>query len=168
MKIRVAAAAGLVAAAAILQSGVGRAEAPDPEALKVAQELVALTVTDGVRAAIINTSWPQVERSLRVNPMGFSEDEIAALKADFFRLLGSELDKIMADTPQIYTKYLSVTELRDTLAFYQTESGRKSLAVLPAMTTEIMQRTQERAPAMMQRIMISFGELLKKRGVKTP
>lgn len=168
MRLHAVATAALFAAALFLKPDAATAQAQDPDALKVAQELVDLTVTDGVRTAMIEGSWPEVENMLRTNPLRLTDSEIAALKSDFSQLLRKELDDTMNDTPEIYAKYLSAAELRDMLAFYQTETGRKSLAVLPAMTAEIMQRTNDRAPAMMQRIMVSFGELLKKRGVKTP
>ncbi|PZQ13053.1 MAG: hypothetical protein DI565_15430 [Ancylobacter novellus] len=168
MKIRIVAAAGLVALAVLLKPDAGRAQTPDPEALRVAQELIALTVTDGLREAFIDSSWPQMEHTLRANPMRLSGEEIAALKSDFSTLLRSEIEKTMSDTPDIYAKYFSAAELQDMIDFYKTETGRKSLTVLPAMTAELMQRTNERAPAMMQRIMIAFAEVLKKRGVNTP
>lgn len=62
----------------------------------------------------------------------------------------------------LYTKYFTVDELRDILAFYRTATGKKSLTLMPEMMNEAMEQTNSRVyPVSMEIITELMQEELK-------
>lgn len=139
--------------------------APDPEALKAAQELVDVSLADGLQDKLVEQSWPALEQVIRKAAPQLGDDQIAGLKTDFVGIMDKEMKEAMADTPTLYAKYFSAQEIRDLLAFYRTDTGRKTLTVMPALLGDVMQRTMSRMPAMMGRIKESFTRILQQKGV---
>jgi hypothetical protein len=65
-----------------------------------------------------------------------------------------DFGKLMEDVSMpLYEKYFSETELKDLIAFYKTQTGKKTLTVMPQLMGESMQRTSQMLnPVMMQLI----------------
>lgn len=160
-------AAATIVLATTAVSGPARAQS-DPAALKAAQELVDLSLADGLREQLVTQSWPPLEGVIRKTAPKLDDSQVEALRVEFIALMEKEMTDAMADTPALYAKYFSSAELKDLLAFYRTETGKKTLSVMPSLMGEIMERTMTRMPDMMERIKTSFSRVLLQKGVKIP
>lgn len=169
MTIRIRLAAFAVAAAlAPLPAFAQAPAAADPDAIAAARELIDTTLSGEIADRMVEQSWPPIEQMLNAIPKRPTSEQISGLKAEYVAMMEKEMKDAMADSPSIYAKFFSAQELRDLLAFYKTETGRKTISVMPQLMGEIMQRTMQRMPAMMTRIKDGFTRVMKEKGVELP
>jgi hypothetical protein len=130
-----------IIAVLLLLAGVcGRAhadDAPSPEALQAAAELISIIspdmmsqLTNQVTAAF----WPAVEQTARAQHI--DDATIAELHAEFERIQLAFVNGAMKEAPPIYAKHFTAAELRDLTAFYRTPTGAKALHQLPVVMGE--------------------------------
>lgn len=169
MTIRFSLAALAVAASlAPLPVSAQAPGASDPAAIAAAKELIDTTLSGEIADKMVEQSWPPIEQMLRAIPKRPTDDQISGLKTEYVAMMDKEMKDAMADSPSIYAKFFSAQELRDLLAFYKTETGKKTISVMPQLMGEIMQRTMQRMPAMMTRIKDGFTRVMKEKGVELP
>ncbi len=116
--------------------------------------------------SVVAQSWPPMQAVILQASPTLRSDQILELKQEYVRLMNEEMKSSMSDTPDIYAKYFTLQELKDMMAFYQTDTGKKTLAVMPAMMGELMQKSGARMPGMMQALMTRFRDILSQKGIK--
>ncbi|WP_158970725.1 DUF2059 domain-containing protein [Paraglaciecola sp. L3A3] len=66
----------------------------------------------------------------------------------------------------IYHKYFSLSELKEMVAFYKTETGKKVAAVLPKITQESMQASQQHGMSLTGKIQQRIQARFAKEGIE--
>jgi hypothetical protein len=69
--------------------------------------------------------WAPIEQKARAANIG--ADTIAELHPELERILNADTTDAMKEAPSIYAKHFTVAELHDTIAFYRTPPGAKTL-----------------------------------------
>jgi hypothetical protein len=145
-----------------------RAQTPDPEALTASRELFEAAFSSGLLDKLVDQTWPSSEAMIKQVAPQISPEKLAELKKTFTEINREQLNDTMQAAPAIYAKYFTAAELRDMLAFYRTETGKKSLEVMPALAGELTQTTMAKLPDMMRRVMEAFTRALKDEGIALP
>jgi hypothetical protein len=129
---------GTVLAAALMSSAMA-AEAPSPEKIALARQLVQASGGADQFKAVLQTMFRSMSTSIDAN-----------LPAEQKRLRDALLDKMQARilavapqlldaTAQVYATDLTEKELRDYLAWLQSDTGQSLKGKLPQITGESMQ-----------------------------
>jgi hypothetical protein len=129
----------LVASLLIVGAGHRAAadDAPSPEALQAANELMAVMSPDMVNQLIgqmLGAFWPPVEQMARADNIDAAT--LADLRQEIERISRSYVNDVMKEAPPIYAKHFTAAELRDMTAFYHTPTGAKALRELPKVMGE--------------------------------
>jgi hypothetical protein len=137
------------------------------ETLQAANDLFSLVSKQLVSVLASESTaqvWPSVELSLRARNRGLSADTVAQLRKEFEQLQFDYISESMKDVPAIYARYFSAEELHDIATFYRTQTGAKSMNVLPRIAAEIMGAVLPDLPVFQQRVDQSFNSILRQRG----
>jgi uncharacterized protein len=123
-------------------------DAPSPEALAAAKDLMAVISPDMLKqlaTSISATFWPVVEQRAKADKI--DDATIAELRAEFERIQVAFASDAMKDAPPIYARHFTVPELKELTAFYQTPTGAKALHEMPQvmgeLTTQMVPRLQD-------------------------
>ena len=165
MKVR-AFAATLLVTLSVWQLQAARAQTPDPQTRALAQQLLDVVMTRDLQKNMVDNSWPAAESAIRKAAPKLTDAQIGDLKTEYVSIVGREMETLLADAPDIYARYLTAAEIKDLLAFYQTETGKKTISIMPALMGEIMEKVQSQLPRMQQNLMTSFQRVLEQKGVK--
>ena len=145
-----------------------RAQAPGtPEAQAAAKELLAVMSPDmmgQLTDALIAQMWPQLERALsaKVGPAVLAE-----VRAEMERMLKAfVIDATTNEAPAVYAKYFSAQELRELAAFYKTQTGAKTLRLLPQVTAEYFGILMPRMEGFSRDLQVRIQAILAKHGVR--
>jgi uncharacterized protein len=139
-----------------------------PEALQAAKDLVGLisgSMLSDLSAKMTAQVWPAVETGLRSKNPKIDAATIAELRKEFERLQFDYISQIMSETPTIYTRYFTVQEMHDIVAFYQTPTGAKALKVMPQATADLLAMMTPRLQGMQEKVNLAFLNILQKRGL---
>src|SRR5262249_54528934 len=101
---------------------------PSAETMQAAKDLMAIMSPDTLRqmvAGMTNQVWPAIERELRTKQVNIEQSTLAELRTEFVNIQLRYMATVMADTPAIYARHFSASELRDMIAFYKTPTGQK-------------------------------------------
>jgi hypothetical protein len=71
-------------------------------------------------------------------------------------------EAIKDDQAEIYKKYFSIKEIKDLMAFYETETGKKTLSILPEIMAEGQALAQKKMIAHIDELKKIIAESLKK------
>ncbi|MGE3149906.1 MAG: DUF2059 domain-containing protein [Pseudorhodoplanes sp.] len=117
-------------------AGSVRAQQPDPEAVKAAEDLLAVVSDDIIKqltSQMLAQAWPTIQTQL-----GGSMDEngLQQIREEFERIAGAFTREAMKAAPPIYAKHLTAVELREIAAFYKTPAGAKALTVMPQVMAD--------------------------------
>jgi uncharacterized protein len=128
---------GALALQLLLSTGAARAQAPAPESLAAAKELVqTMHLNDQFNAVL-----PGIFKNLKPGIVqGRAEverayDALTPLMLEAFRQRTSEMIDAAAI---VYARTFSVDELHTLNEFYKTPAGQKMLQKMPAMSQELM------------------------------
>jgi hypothetical protein len=152
----------------MLVAGAGYAradDAPSPEALQAAHELLAVLSPDMMKqltGRITAAFWPAVEQQARAN--NIDDATIGELHKEFERSQIAFLADAMKEAPPIYARHFTVAELRELATFYRTPTGAKALSEMPQvmgdLTTDLVPRLQE----LQRQTAESFTKILQQHG----
>jgi hypothetical protein len=149
----------------LLAAAPARAQAPDPEAVTAARELLTTmrfsdqfkailpTVIQALKPAIAQNR-PEVERDF---------DAITPLMLDG---MSSRVNELGEATAAIYAANFTAAELRDLAAFYRTPTGQKLLQKVPSITQQSMAMGQKFGQSVAGELQGRITEELRKRGHK--
>jgi len=149
----------------VLLLSFGAAHADDGTRQELAIEIVELTTAGAMVDQMVDALWPTLEASIVAKNENPSDDALDAMKAEYGRLVEALIGSIIGDVVDFYADNYTEQELRDLMAFYQSDLGQKTLATAPKLMGEIMpgmmQKMQQELPSMMQK----FNELAKQKGL---
>jgi hypothetical protein len=134
------------------------------EALQVANELFALLSKDmltDLTTSMMTQMWPMVERQMRP---GLDQTTLAQLRSEFERIQKESLAEAMKGAAPIYARHFTAGELRDLIAFYNSQTGQKSLKVLPQVMSEILSGMMPRMQQLQVEANEGFAKILRERG----
>ena len=155
--------AGVVLLITLLIPGMASAQAPSPEALAIARELIAASRADETMKLLLPSivklikpsivqGRPQVEKDF---------DAITPLIVESFKARVGELtDK----TAVLYATNFTVAEMKDILVFYRGPAGQKLLAKGPVITMQLMAAGQQLGAQLGREVQSRIIEELKKKG----
>jgi hypothetical protein len=111
-------------------------QAPPPEALTAARELMAVMSPDMINQLVQGLTtqiWPNLERQIgsRVD-----QTTLAEMRAEFERSIQQFGTTSMQDAPAIYARYFSAEELHAIADFYKTPAGAKALQLMPKVMSD--------------------------------
>jgi hypothetical protein len=145
------------------------APAPAPQEMEAAnqrdlQRLVQISLTERLR--------PQLEASYRQQAMALLPADPPPSEAAI-RVVGEEVDAVLdrklVDLDDrlaaVFAAYFTPDEIRQLLAFHESEVGRKSAAVSAAMAGESREAIQEWSQEFEQALFERLTERLKKEGI---
>src|SRR5580692_9153496 len=151
----------LVATLFVIVSTAQRApadDAPSPEALQAATELMSIMSPDMVNQLIgqmLAAFWPPVEQRARADNIDAAT--VADMRKEIERITHAYVNDVMKEAPPIYAKHFTVAELHDIIAFYRTPTGVKSLHELPKVMGEFSVQMMPH----LQDLKIQIGEAIK-------
>ena len=132
---------GVVALALCITAGTGTSaeEEIDEAALAAAVELVEAADMDQMMDTVLPLFGDQiVQLVLQVKPE--LKGRFEPLVDEFLKTALTEgRAEIIQEIAKLYARRLSVTEMNDITAFYQTETGRKLVEILPGLQVEAAQ-----------------------------
>jgi hypothetical protein len=155
--------AGVVLLVTLLVPGMASAEAPSPDALAIARELVATSgaaenakqmlpaIVKLIKPAIVQ-GRPQVEKDF---------DAITPLLLESFKARLGEMTEMAA---VLYATNFTVAEMKDIIAFYRGPSGQKLLTKGTMITQQLMAAGQQLGGQIGRELQSRIVEELKKKG----
>lgn len=151
---------GATLAAALWSTPMVLAQTPDPDAVQAARELAEISIPTSLVDQMVEQSWLGVERMTQRASPQIPDEKLAALKAEYIKIMNEEMSSSMESTPLIFAKHLSAKEMREFVAFYKTDSGKKMLAAMPAIMQEVMESMNSRMVQNMSRFQESAARIL--------
>jgi hypothetical protein len=155
--------AGAVLLVTLLVPGMASAEAPSPDALAIARELVATSgaaenakqmlpaIVKLIKPAIVQ-GRPQVEKDF---------DAITPLLLESFKARLGEMTEMAA---VLYATNFTVAEMKDIIAFYRGPTGQKLLTKGTMITQQLMAAGQQLGGQIGRELQSRIVEELKKKG----
>jgi hypothetical protein len=155
--------AGVVLLVILLVPGMASAEAPSPDALAIARELVATSgaaenakqmlpaIVKLIKPAIVQ-GRPQVEKDF---------DAITPLLLESFKARLGEMTEMAA---VLYATNFTVAEMKDIIAFYRGPTGQKLLTKGTMITQQLMAAGQQLGGQIGRELQSRIVEELKKKG----
>ena len=155
--------AGVVLLVSLLVTGVASAQAPSPEAMATARELVTVSraaehakvllpsIVQLMKPAIVQ-GRPQVEKDF---------DAITPLMLESFK---TRMDELIDQIVVVYATNFTVAEMKDIIAFYRGSTGQKFLAKAPVIAQQSMVAGQRLGAQIGRELQSRIIEELKKKG----
>jgi uncharacterized protein len=143
-------------------------DAPSPEALAAARDLMAVMSPDMVgqmTRAMTAQVWPNIEQGLGGK---IDQATLGELRGEFEHVIEQFATDSLKDAPAIYAKYFSVQELRDIAAFYKTPVGAKSLQTMPQVMSEYFRTVVPRMAELQRDFEGRMRAILQKHGYSNP
>jgi uncharacterized protein len=140
-------------------------DAPSPEALQAATELMSIMSPDMVNQLIgqmLAAFWPPVEQRARADNIDAAT--VADLRQEIERITHNYVDAVMKDIPPIYAKHFTAAELHDIIAFYRTPTGLKSLRELPKVMGEFSVQMMPHLQDLKVQIGDAVGKIMRQHG----
>jgi hypothetical protein len=143
--------------------GKGLAQAPSPEALAAAKELMAVSqMTDQLKQilpAVIQQMKPLIARG---NPA--IERDFDAFAPVMQAAMESRLQAFVNEGAKIYARHFTAEELQQVANFYRTPAGAKFIREQPAVMKESMTLGQQWGQVIGEEVGKRIIEELRKRG----
>jgi len=134
--------------------------APSPEALAVAKEMMDLLSGDTI-AQMSSTIMAQTVQPLERLP-NMTPEKLAEIRAEVQKITVRFMNAALADAPAIYARHLTVSEMREIIAFNRTPTGEKMRKLLPQMMGEVMSLIAPRAPLLQRELVEAIQPILQR------
>jgi hypothetical protein len=133
---------GLLAAGFLLLLG-GGAHADEPAAAKHAdiRKLMEITGSSNIAVQFASAASQNLFRTLKAARPDIPERALEVMNRELVALFAERMNApggLIELVVPVYDKYFTHPEIRELLAFYQTSTGRKAIAVLPRVVRESM------------------------------
>lgn len=160
---RPAVAAGLFALALALAGGPAAAQAPSPEQIKVAREVIEASGASRSLDNIVPIFMDEAKQTFtRTRP------EISAKLDEALKAIEPEFAKrredLMNDIASVYASRFTLQELTEIKAFYKTSTGVKLVQNLPEVLRQSYGQTEAWSRKMSQDIVTRLRQEMRKRG----
>ena len=153
--------AGIVLLLTLLVPGM--AQAPSPEALTIARELVA-TSRAAENATLLLPSIVQLLKPAIVQGRPQVEKDFDLIAPRLVESFKSRLDELTDQVVVIYATNFTVAEMKDITAFYREPAGQKFLAKAPVIAQQSMAAGQKLGAQLGRELQSRIIEELKKKG----
>jgi len=121
------------------------------------RELLEIVGTEALARQMIVQAWPDTWDLVRRAFPEISDDLSSVLEAEFLIAVDETMPVFIEGGVEIYSKYFTEEEIFELLAWYKTDLGQRSIAVMPQLVRESVdwgQRWGEKivAPRAMERV----------------
>ena len=140
-------------------------DAPPPEALQAANELMSVLSPDMINqltGQMFNAFWADVEQKARASNM--DADTVNELHQELQKIVHDYVIDTMKLAPPIYAKHFTVAEMHDIMAFYQTPTGAKALRELPKVMGEFTVQMVPHLQDLKMKTADAINDILRKHG----
>jgi uncharacterized protein len=155
--------AGVVLLVTLLVPGMASAQAPSPDALATARELVAVSraaeSAKQMLPAIVKLLKPAIVQGRQQVEKDF--DAITPLLLESFKARLGEMTEMAA---VLYATNFTVAEMKDIIAFYRGPTGQKLLTKGTMITQQLMAAGQQLGGQIGRELQSRIVEELKKKG----
>lgn len=164
MTIKLGLSTGLLALSLLLSLPVAGAEELTQEKRDAIRELMETTGATEIGTMFGNAFVQQISASLQRSNPNVPTRAYEILREEVMETIERELGsgEFFDLLYPIYHKHLTLNDIRELIAFYQTPIGRKAISVLPQLTRESMaagQRWgQQLGPIIQERVMARFEQ----------
>jgi hypothetical protein len=146
----------------LLAASPARAQqaAPSPESLAVAKEMMDLLSGDTIAqmsSTIIGQTVQPLERLPNMTP-----EKLAEVRAEVQKITVRFMNSALADAPAIYARHLTVSEMREIIAFNRTPTGEKLRGLMPQLMGEVMSLVAPRAPLLQRELLEVIEPILRR------
>jgi hypothetical protein len=155
--------AGVVLLVTLLVPGMASAQAPSPEALVIARELVA-TSRAAENAKLILPSIVQLIKPAIVQGRPQVEKDFDAFTPLLLESFKGRMDELIEEIVVVYTTNFTVAEMKDIIAIYHGPAGQKLLAKGPTIAQQSMAAGQRLGAQIGRELQSRIIEELKKKG----
>lgn len=160
-------AACLVLLLALSQSAIAQpADGIDPEAVKAARELMAVTEVTQNLELITDAMGPSVVEMLKRDKADLSDEVIAKFMVEFRAEMQKGLPQLIEMYARVYAKRFTLTELKETAKFYQSPLGQKFIRETPLILKETLPLAEQWGQKVGEQAAINAIEKLRAQGVK--
>ena len=142
---------------------LGMAQAPSPEAVAIARELVA-TSRAAENAKLLLPSIVQLIKPAIVQGRPQVEKDFDALTPQLLESFQARVGELTEQIVVIYATNFTIAEMKDVIAFYRGPTGQKLLAKGPTIAQQSMVAGQKLGAQIGRELQSRIIEELKKRG----
>lgn len=155
--------AGLLAAALFAAGSPAFAQAPAPDQLNAAREVIELSGAASSLKDIVPIFFDEAKQTFTRTRPEIAKDLDESLKA-IAPEFEQRRDQLMTEIALVYAQRFTAQELTEIKAFYETPTGKKLVQNLPPILQESYQKTQIWSQKMSQDIVSRLRAEMKKRG----
>jgi len=142
---------------------LGMAQAPSPEAVAIARELVA-TSRAAENAKLLLPSIVQLIKPAIVQGRPQVEKDFDALTPQLLESFQARVGELTEQIVVIYATNFTIAEMKDVIAFYRGPTGQKLLAKGPTIAQQSMVAGQKLGAQIGRELQSRIIEELKKKG----
>ncbi len=136
------------------------------EKLQLAEEMIELSQAGNVTKGMIDTLVPlQVAGIKRQHPQ-LTSDQLAIVSDIMSEELNGVVESVLLISAPLYADTFTKEELTDYVAFYRSDSGRRMIEEMPALTQKGMQLGMQAMQSRMPQAMERLKQRLSKKGIK--
>jgi len=142
--------------------------APSPEALQAAKDLVSVissTTISDMSSKMVAQVWPSIETALRTQNPKLDAATLADMRAEYEWIMVTNITLAMNDAPPIYARYFTAQEMRDIMAFYRSPAGAKTLKTMPEITASITALMTTRLQGLQEKVNLAFLNVMQRHGL---
>lgn len=147
-------------------AGMARADVGDPEALKLAREIQAASHASAMGDQILTQVMTSFTNGLNSANPGKNQEIQDLLNQVVMPELRKAMPDLLDQSAVVYANNFSVDELKQLLAFYQSNIGQKLVTKLPVIMQQSNAHTQEFMQKLMPGIIAKMQEQIKARGLR--
>jgi hypothetical protein len=140
----------------------------DPAKAKQIQQLMELTGAQNLGQQFGKIMTQQIYQVLRAAKPETPERAFLIIEEETNNLMEQESPALLASLVPIYDQHFSEAELKKLVAFYQTDLGKKTIAVMPRVMQESVAAGQAWGQAMAPKLMARLEERFKKEKIELP
>jgi hypothetical protein len=155
--------AGVVLLVTLLIPRMASAEAPSPDALAIARELIA-TSRAAENVKLILPSIVQLIKPAIVQGRPQVEKDFDAITPQLLESFKARLGELTDQIVVVYATNFTVAEMKDIIAFYRGPTGQKLLAKGPVIAQQSMAAGQQLGAQIGRELQSRIIEELKKKG----
>lgn len=134
--------------------------------IKVAEKLIAETITSDFVNNMTNSTWAPLEKNLKKLNPHITAEILATMKQNLAEQQKTLMAEVMSDMPTIYAQYFTSDELEAIYKFQTSPVGRKSIAVTPKIMAQIMPKIFQSIQKNTPKIMENMKKRAKEKGLK--
>lgn len=144
--------------------------AAEPSAAKAQQirELMQLTGAENLGLQFGKIMTQQIFQVLKAAKPETPDRAFLIIEEETSAMMKQEAPALLASLVPIYDRHFTEGELQQLIAFYQTELGKKTIAVMPKVMQESLATGQAWGQEMAPKLMARLEERFKKEKIELP